>query len=655
MTIKTDVEDYGFVPFGQDEEDQESADTEDEFGFQPFDTDLGQDEVDADLEQDEEPQESFGQRIASNPVTQALLGLAKGVTYPLDLIKMFTTGEGLSDLDELEETFQKEGIPFDRNDYINKVFQLGEHFPTQQLAEDKFKEHTGINLEPKDTFSKIVRHGSEIAATGPAGLLSQAPKQIAKQGAKRLAGGIAGAAGSEIAKEAGVPSAIADILGATFGGAGGGTRKPTELSGNAAKNRHLAEKHDLRKFAGLERETPHINAIASREKIEKASQELEKSSKEAIKKVISGKIPIAKQREMGINLEDAYTRAYDQAATEAMLLDATNKAAKKAGKEVNEIDIKPLLENIKKKINKIRSTAPSLSPGDKVAIKELKKQYRQLTTAPPKPEIKTHVPIYGVNGEILNPVVPQKPLSRQPKKATAEQFLDQYRNFNEETKGIYRKPEFTGNEEIIKNIYGELKSDLIDSIDNASPKLANDLRFANKIFHETSKLNEVEGIVNKAFENGYDPKKLNQTLGSKRNRQFLERDLGKGAVQEIQDIARYGQDAEEKVLKAIKQPKTLKDLAGELTPLKASLIFVKGTAGLPIVIGHTIPKEISNRIKGYLMLKPTTRKSYADFLKHATSPQSSAFKTASQHLTKAINDEFGSEEELLKLVNESEE
>lgn len=625
---------------------------------------LEQEEADTDLEQDEEDLEnqgevdaarqeaetdeeddSFWQGVASHPITQGILGIAKRATWPLDALKLAMIGEGLSDLDELEEAFRKAGKPFDRDEYIKHVYEAAELVPTQQLAEDKIKDWTGVDLAPKDTFSKIIRGGAEIASTGPSGLLKQAPKQAAKQVAKRAAGGLGGAAVGEGLKKAGVPEPLADILAFTLGGAAGGKREPFKLTGESAKNRKVAEKHGLRKFAGMEREKPLENAIVTPKAQKKAAEELGETSKKAIDKIIADKIPITKQRAMGIDLEDAYTKAFAASESRAKTVDAANKAAKKAGKQSKEIDLQPLLTKIKTKIKDIQKTAPSLSPSDKAAIKELRKQYKALSNAP-----KPQTPIYGPNGQVLNPT----PKGRTPKQTSASQALDQYRNFNEETRGIYKKPEFSGSEEVVKNLYGELKGDLIDAIEKASPELASDLRFANKIYHETSKLNHVEELIGKAFENGYDPKKLNQALGSKRNRAFLERDIGKGAVQDMQDIAKYGVDAERQVLKAVKNPKTLGELASELTPLKASLLVAKGTAGLPAVLLHDIPKAAARRAKGALMIKDATRKSYADFVRHAVSPESAAFKKASRELSKAIEDEYGSEQEFLKFLEEEE-
>jgi hypothetical protein len=670
--IKKPQNEYGFISLDEEEDENEVLDSDedsDKYGFvfaEGGEEDTDEDEIannseqeehdlenqdEVDSESEEEP--GFWKSVADHPVTQAGLGLAKRWTWPLDVFKLVALGEGLSGIDELEEAFRKAGKPFDREKYIEAVYEAASLFPTQSMLEDKVKDWTGADLAPKDTFSKIVRTGTEIASGGPKNILSQGPKQAAKVVAKRTAAGFGGAAVGEVAKELGVPEPIADIFSSILGGAAGGKKEPFRLTGQAKKNRKTAKKHGLRKFQGMEREKPLKNAIVSPKAQKKAAEELGDTSKKAIDKIIADKIPITKQRAMGIDLEHAYTKAYDQSLGRAKALDKANAVAKKAGKKTKEIDLQPILTKIKQKIKKIQNSAPSLSPTDKVAIKELRKQYKQLSKAP-----KAQTPIYGPNGQVLNP----KPKGRTPKAVNGEQALDQYKNFNEETKGIYRKAEFTGNEEVVRNLYEELKSDLIEAIEKASPELGGDLKFANKIFHQTSKLNRVESLIAKAFENGYDPKKLNRVLGSKRNRAFLERDLGKGAVQEMQDIAKYGIDAERQVLKTIKNPKTAMEFLNE-SPLKLSLLFKVGKHGLagaisPYAVGATLAYDVSKaiiqRVKGALMLKDSTRKSYSDFLKHAISPESPAFKNASQKLTKAIEEEYGSEKEFLKFLEEDE-
>ena len=382
MIKKPVDEDYGFKPFDKYEDDEDddidlSSDEKDEFGFDPYDKeeDLGEQSDESEDKEEKEEEPSFWQSVASHPVTQAVLGAAKRYTFPLDVLKFFMLGEGLSGLDEIEENFQKMNIPFDREEYINNVYKAASLIPTQQLAEDLVKEHTGVDLEPKDTFSKIVRTGTEIAAGGPFKELTKQPlKQAAKQITKRTVSGLGGAATGEAAKWAGVPEPIADVLAGLLGGAGAGKKEPFKLKGQQAKNAAIAEKHNLRKFGGLQREEPLANAVTAKEPtllnpatLKTAKHDLDVSSKKAIDEIINSKIPATKLQKMGVNLDKAYTKVYKIVEKQAKQLDSTGA----------KFDTTPLLNNIKKRIKEIKKTAPSLSPSDKSEIRELTKQYKQ--------------------------------------------------------------------------------------------------------------------------------------------------------------------------------------------------------------------------------------------------------------------------------------
>lgn len=588
------------------------------------------------LEEEQPPatERSFAQQIANHPITQGLLGAAKYFTWPLDILKLAMRGEGLTDIDEIEEAFARSGQPFDRQDYINKVYELTESIPTQQFIEDLVKEKTGIDLAPKDRASKMIRQGAEILATGPKGLIREPAKQIAK----KTAGAAAGAATSEGLKEIGAPETLADIVGFTLGGTAGGRTQAAKLSPEAEALTKIAEKHGLRKFEGIQREVAPKNAVVSPKKQAQLTQELSETSRQAIDKVIEGKLPIKKLRDSGVNLETAYTVAYNQANKTAKQFDLTSSKG---------VDLSDLLNFIKNKRQQIKDSAPSLSDVDKKVLAELNEQYRQLTTLPKKKPT-----ILGPTGE----PIPQ-PTKRIPKSMSAEQALDQYKNFNENVKGIYRKSQFTGAESEIKNLYGEMNSNLIQSIEKVNPPLAQELSSANRIFNQTSNLNLAEDIMSKAFKDGYNPKKLTTILGGKTNKAMLSRALGKDAVKDLVDISAYGIKAQEKVLSQLKNPKNVGQFLSEMSPLKLGLLSLKHGLnyklyGLPLA--YDISKTLIHRAQGNLFTRPATRKTYVNYLKHAISPESAAFKKASRELTSAIADEFGTEEEFLEMIEQEE-
>lgn len=510
------------------------------------------------------------------------LGLTQAATAPLDLMKMYLIGEGLTGLEEAQEASEKMGIPFDMEKERQKFLSAMEYLPTQTLAEEFLEKQTGVSTKPKDRFSKVMRGAAEFAGLAPKG--AKIPKL-----------------------------------------------QPKSLSAEGHALRETGEQFGLRKFAGMEAEkAPTITPIVSTEKEAKLASELGETSKKAIEDIIEQKIPVKKMRDMGINLEHAYDVSYS--------------AARKTANEMGDkhIDFSNVLKWIDQEVKKTKVSSPSLSDSQKAYINILKKERSDLTqkTIPKKQPV-----LYGPSGEIITKTekskIVQKPL-------TADQSLNQIKNFNSNVKGIYRKAEHSGVEEAVKSAYSGLNEQLIKSIEKANPKLGKEITFANKIFHEGSKLDQVEGILKKSFSDGYNPKKLANTLSTKRNRQFLERSLGKNGIQDLERIAKYGQKAEEKIFNQLKNPQTVKEYLTNMTPTQLALLAgYKAHAGAIYYMG----KSALQRMQGLLFTRNSTKKNYIQFLKEASqlgSNPAPLFMSA-RKLQKSIEEEFGSEEEIMKM------
>jgi hypothetical protein len=663
---------------------------------------------------EEKNKPSMAQKVASSPLIQFPLGLLKRFTFPLDILKIGMMGEGLSDIDELEELYKKEGLQFDRNEYIKEVIELSKYIPTQQLGEDILKEKTGIDFSPQNTLGKISRGAGELTGLQP-NLLKEAPKSIAP----KIGAGTAGAVTQESLKHVGVPDIAADLVGGLItGGLSPKSIESPKLNHATEELRSIANKHNLPQYAGMEAETaPKITPVVSEGKQLKLSKEFDAASEKAIDKVLDEKLPFKKLRDQGYNLEDAYVKAYDRARNTANHLD---ESVSKTGKSLNTND---LIKFIDKKIGSIKSSSPSLSNSQKNVIRILNQEKKDLSN-PNSPFFRGNVitgpieeskeilgpksftfpgtkieketifdPITGrkttrealaggtvvtpqgneprmnlitgkkektpkTSGKIeeqkfasyrTDPITGKKihPEQREFKNISFNQAMNLYKNYNSNVKGIYKKPEFSGSEEAIKNIYGELNSEIINSIEKISPALAEELSFANRVFQGKSKIDQVENIVSKAFSDGYDPGKLSKILGNYRNRRFLERDLGKDAVKDLETIAKYGKDVEKKVFNHLQQPKSAFEYLKKSSPLQLALFIPK----LPITVPYLLTKEAATRAKGYLFTRDPTRKSVIDYLKAAaTNPAGIAQQSAK--LTKSIEDEFGSEQEFLRLIQE---
>lgn len=565
------------------------------------------------LEEKSPVKEKIQSAVSSIP-GQAALGLLKRFTWPADLYKLLSQGAAMEQLAQFKEQAIEEGDTlFNEEMARESMMKAFESFPTQELAEKKLEEATGINFSPEGKYQDIARGAGELFSFRPTNLAQKGATAIAKRLARRVGGSIAGASTEKFLEETGVPKPVAALAGgATHGIAASGKVAPKTLKTEAAKEaREIAEKHNLRKFSGIEKEsTTRFKPTITQGREEKLREELAKTSKEAIEKVVEENIPIKKLRDKGYDLKEAYTESFDL-------------ARKAASKEKTPVNISNISRWIEKEAARIRTAAPSRSDPDRAALKILKREHKALAYANPTPD----------------------------------ELLNQYQNWNKNLKGIYRKPEFAGSESEVARIYGELKNQLIKSLEKTGRKeVVEPFKFANKLYHERAKLDEVEDILEKALSEKYDPKKLAKLLDSKRAGGFLKRDIGKEGVQELKDIAKYGKIAEEKVFDNLKIPsKTFESLAKEIGVIGALLIKAKS---LPLAPFKIAPAAI-NRVRGYLFTRDSTRKNYLNFLKSAAEGNPALIKREAEKLNKSIADEFGSVEDIFSLVekdmNEPEE
>lgn len=563
---------------------------------------------------------------------QPISGYLKSFTYPADILQMAGIGEALDPefIDNLRQIHEREGIPFDEKKYRQKVAEAAQAFPTQGNIEKAVEEKTGLPLQAKTGVQKALSLGGTAAGFQPGALTEKA---IA---------GIAAPAISETAQLAGIPEPLAEILG--LGGAGAAAKgriAEAVLSPEQQALRSIAEKHNLPTYAGAEVETPQIQPVVSAKRQEKLTEGLKSASEQAIDDVITKQLPINQAEKLGVNPEQVYERSYQRMEQTAKNIDKQISSGKK-----KPIDTQPVLNWIKKEISKIKKTAPSLSTPDKVRLKILNDEYSALSKKA-KPLPPESVQLVDISGK---PLVKQQQ-GRFPKEINASQTIDQTRNYNENVRDLYKKPEFTGAQQEARETYAQLNDKLQDALRlSGETDLARQLWFGNQVFHEVSKVNQVQNILRQALEHGYDASKMATILRSKSNRKFLERNLGKNATKDLVDIAHYGKQAEKFVFNRLKNPQTVGEYLSKLTPLKASLLFFKHATGLGTA--YELGKGTSQRIAGLLFTRPGTRKAYVNFLKGAMSAKKGVFSKASDELSKAIIDEYGSEDNMINTATE---
>ena len=535
--------------------------------------------------------------MLGGPQAQILLGAAKRYTWGADAFKALSEAVAKDELKQQSQSAIEEGSPLNE-EAAQRALQRGiSHIPTQQSLEELAEEKSGISLSPKTPTEKYLRKAGELASLSPT-----SGGGVAKSLATRAAAGATGAAAETVAEESGIPAFLSSILGAAVTGSiASGRSAPKALSSEAQSAKVTAEKHNLPKYRGAEIEKVAVRPTISEARAGKVAEELAQASKKAVQNVVDKAIPARELQKQGYDLKEIYEGAYDRAKN----------MAKSNPIPLNE---NALFEFMRDEASKIRNSAPSLSLADEAVMKVLEKETKALANA----------------GSL-----------------TQEEALNQFQKWNENLKSIYKKPEFAGSEVRVAQTYEKLKQKLIDSIEKSGDKaVADEFRYANKIYSENQKIRRSTELFDEAFADGYSTKALEKALNSRQGA-YLMRDLGKDAVNELKDIARYGKIAETRVLDRMKKvPSLMSELSKHNNILGASLLLGGKGAGTILKGAGVVP--LVNRLRGYLFTSPSGRKSYINYLKAAATGSETALKRASEKLNESIENEFGSLESFLK-------
>lgn len=517
---------------------------------------------------------------------ESAAGLGQAFTWPLDVLKMAMVGEGLTDIDELEEAFQKAGKPFDRNKYVQTVMEQGEFVPTQELLERKINETFGTNIgEPKTKtgkfFNKLFFLGGILRGKG------------IKKAAK---GAVAGASTTAALRAAGAPEIVADLGGDVTGGLATLEKSARTLTAEQKRIMDVADKHSLPLMELMFKDTEGSTAKISAKRKAAFEKELGMSVDEAIGKIVEDKIPLKKLRSQGHDLQVLEDEAYDKVT-------ALARANPKS------LDTTELVNDIDREIARIKALAPSPSDSQKAAIRILEAEKESLA-----------------------------------KGGNAEQLINQTKNYNSNVKGIYKKAEYSGVEDEVKNAYGFLNDRIRNTIEKQAGKEVVDAhRAANTIFGQNAALARTEGLIGKAFENGqFSAKKLSKLLDSKQGA-ILRRDIGEEGVKELREIAKYGEQAQKATTQFANSGKH-KFKVGDWGPLAGFLLAKVPIAGTAAVAA----KPLFDYVRGYVLTRPAARKKYANILKNAANGSFSNMSKDFRALEEDIIKDFGSLEDFMK-------
>jgi len=524
---------------------------------------------------------------AGDVFTQAGRGALKAFTWPADVLKLGMIGEGLSDLDDIEEAFRKTGKPFNREDYVRSVFEAAHFIPTQDLAEKGFEELTGISLEPRTGLGKGTKQFAEIASLTPGGI------------AKKLASGAIGAGTTHALEKGGLGKTKAEIIGDVVSLSPAAFEKTAKVVPKSARDlEKTAQKYALpfKEFMVKERE-PLLKGRLFKNAESNLKEELKLSTKEALNRIVENQIPIRRLRDKGINLDALGEHAY--AETRRM-----------AQAKPNLIKTDTIVENIDREIARIKALAPSPSDAQKSTIKLLEEERDIL--------------------KVSNP--------------SSEQLINQHMNYNSDMKSIYKKPEFSGKEEQIRKTYEFLKDELVDAMaKHGNADVSNAFKAANKIYHEKSKLVQSESILEKAFQDGYSSKKLDRILHSKQGN-YLRRNLGEKAVEEIIEIAKYGKEAQEKMTKFLDlRGSSVANEVRSLGQIAPFIYFPHNIKGAAL----SLVKPLAKHIQGKLLTRDATRQIYKLTLKHTAEGAFNLLKKDFVQLERQIGKEWGSVDDFM--------
>jgi len=459
--------------------------------------------------------------------------------------------------------------------------RFGEEFPSQAKYEKKFTEATGIETAPQSPEGEFARETGEFGG-GFFGTL--------------------GALGKEGLEAVGVPQWLSTLLAAGGSGIASASRKgvPTK-AGQATELEKIAQREGLPQMAMMEKPVESVKkAIVPEAKKESLATKLDQSTREAVENVVERRFPMETLEKKGIDYEDAANFALDSLETKV-----ANSQAK--------VNSNSVLDWVKNKREQITKSAPQLSKADEKVISELNNIESNLSKA---------------GAEEL----------------TAEQWIKQFRNWNKDSKALYKTPEFKGFEADMHLMYTELKEEAITALEKSGQKdIADALRESNKLYSESMKLNRVGEILEPVFfKEKFDLNALNRILKNKNTRKQLEIDLGKEGTKQLKDIAKYGRMANDRI-KALKTSKSLEEQINKLG--------VVGAIAFPFIKGVKLPQELYRKATGYILTKPKLRadleKIYREVGKKGLSKSLPAL---SANLERDIESEYGSVDNFLKII-----
>lgn len=508
---------------------------------------------------------------------QFAAGAASYATWPADVFKASTRASARDVLAEMGE---------ESPEAFQAVEESVGKIPTQESLENYLEQKSGVRFKPQGFGEETARTAGQLLS----------PKGITKgigTIAKRAGAAVGGAIAQKGLEGMGVNPIVASLVGITGASLGDLEKR---LSQQGAELRNMAEKHGLTQYPFMSREKEILKPVITKTKATKIREELGSTSKAAIERVIKSKNPMADLRSNGVDI-NKYSN------------DLLNKTEELAKQSKTPVSLGSIVDTIDKKIQEVRSTAPSLSDVDKKFIEILEEKKNDFSKSP---------------------------------SVSLEQYLNQYRKNNVDRKAFYKNPQMTHLQEAANSAYGFLNENMVKNLAHLPDKeFAKTFEAGNKIFQEKSNLLQAEHILNPFFE---DPtaNNLQRILKNEKKMAFLKRNLGEEGVKDINEIGKYIASAQQKLGEnLVEHGENFVDLAKAfgITSL-SSLVNPNVAAMLDIGI-------LSSYVKGLVLTNKNLRHDYLNLAKAMSSGNAKAIRTYSSQLNEDFENEYGDPEELL--------
>lgn len=391
-------------------------------------------------------------------------------------------------------------------------------------------------------------------------------------GSGALFGPIAAATGGATAaigqglKDVGVPEGIANITEGALGFlAPSGISKTAKIKPGFEKTAKVIEKEGLPPVKGILSKPFHkITPVTSESSLKNFERKIERSVQESSEKILEQSLLGKKLEKQGTIIGDLIEDAYKQ--------------SRDIGKTINKsADLSRASAIIGRQADKIEKSAPSLASPTEEIVKKLRKYQKDFS------------------GSRVSP----------------DQFQNQWIEINKDLSNLYRKPELTGAEKLLKSSLEDTKKVLLSEASSQfkNPVYINTFKQANKLYSEAAKLDRVNALFEPVFDKGFNPNRFRSLFHNPKKYHELSQSIGEANAKRLNDISKYYVDPIEKMKKAfkVKNIVDLEDLVGSGAVAKI--------IGFPAAVAKFALVDLPPRIQAKLMMNENTQSIWLRLMK----------------------------------------